>query len=247
MRTFNTLLKTELKLSIRDMNMPIFAIIMPVVVTLILGMVYGTRSAFEGAGYTFVEQSFGALSTIAVCAGGVMGLPLVLSDYRGKKLLKRFRVTPTSPAMLIAVQVAVYALYALASLILVYLTSVIFFGYSLRGSWFSFLGAYLLVTASMFSIGVLVGGLAPNMKIAGVLTSLLYFPMLVLSGATLPYEVMPPALRHAADILPLTQGIKLLKAASLGLPMDGILFPLLLMATLTVVCTGISLRCFQWE
>ena len=233
MRTFNTLLKTEVKLSIRDMNMPIFAIIMPVVVALIMGMVFGTRQAFEGAGYTFMQQSFGAVSTIAVCAGGVMGLPLVLSDYRGKKLLKRFQVTPTSPAMLIAVQVAVYALYALASLALVYVTSALFFGYRMQGSWLAFLGAYVLVTACMFSIGVLVGGLAPNMKVAGVLTSLLYFPMLVFSGATLPYEVMPPALRHIADVMPLTQGIKLLKATSLGLPIEGVWLPLIVMMALT--------------
>ncbi len=42
--------------------------------------------------------------------------------------------------------------------------------------------------------------------------------MLIFSGATPPYEVMPAALQKVADVLPLTQGIKLLKATSLGLP-----------------------------
>ena len=60
MKTFSTMLKTELKLSLRGMDMFIFAI----------------------------------------CAGGVMGLPLVISDYRGKNILKRYKVTPVSPAII---------------------------------------------------------------------------------------------------------------------------------------------------
>ena len=72
-------MKTELKLSLRDMNMVIFAIIMPLVIFIILGIIYGTKPADDGVGYTFLEQSFGAVSAIAVCASGLMGLPLVVS------------------------------------------------------------------------------------------------------------------------------------------------------------------------
>lgn len=247
MRTFKTLLHAEMKLSLRGMDMVIFAICMPVVVVVILGAVFGNKPAFDGADYTFLEQSFGAVSTIAVCAGGVMGLPLVISDYRSRNILKRFKVTPTSPALILAVQVVIYALYSAASLLLVYATGAVFFGYQLHGSWLQFLGAYLLVMLSMFSIGILVGGIAPNMKIASVAASLLYFPMLVFSGATLPYEVMPDALQKAANILPLTQGIKLLKAASLGQPIGSVFLPVIVMIVIAVICITISLRFFKWE
>ncbi len=241
MKAFRTLLKTEIKLSLRGMDMFIFAICMPVVVVIILGAIFGDRPAFDGAEYTFLEQSFGAVSTIAICAGGVMGLPLVVSDYRSRKILKRFKVTPTSPALILAVQVIIYALYSIISLILVYATGAIFFGYQLYGSWLQFLGAYLLVMLSMFSIGLLVGGIAPNIKIASAAASLLYFPMLIFSGATLPYEVMPVALQKIADILPLTQGIKLLKAASLGLPVDSVFIPVVVMIVIAVICCFSSL------
>lgn len=176
-----------------------------------------------------------------------MGLPLVISDYRHKKILKRFKVTPTSPALILAVQVVIYVLYSIISLILIYVIAAAFFEYQLNGSWFQFLGAYFMVMLSMFSIGMLVGGVAPNVKIAGVLASLLYFPMLIFSGATLPYEVMPAALQKAADILPLTQGIKLLKAASLGLPAHNVVIPSLVMLILAVICTSASIRYFKWE
>lgn len=247
MNKFITLLKTELKLSFRGMDMVIFAICMPVVVTALMGVIYGDNPAFDGAGYTFLEQSFGAVSTIAVCAGGVMGLPLVISDYRKKKILKRFKITPSSPVLLLSVQVSVYMIYSLIALTLIYLVSTLFFGMRLSGSFLPFIGTFFLVMLSMFSIGMMVGGLSPNEKTAGILASLLYFPMLIFSGATLPYEVMPPALQKMAAMLPLTQGIKLLKAASLGLPLDNVMAPLIVMVVIAVVCGGISILFFKWE
>lgn len=247
MRAFREMLKTELKLSARGMDMIIFAIFLPVIVLVILGLVYGRAPAFDGADYTFLAQSFAAVSSIGICAGGVMGLPLVISDYRQKKILKRFQVTPISPSMILFVQVAVYAVYALVSLVAVYCVAALFFGYRFTGAILPFLGAFLFVMLSMFSIGILVGGVAPNSKMAGLLASALYFPMLIFSGTTLPYEVMPPVLQRIADILPLTQGIKLLKASSLGLPVDGVLLPVIVMAVVAVVCSGFAIRFFRWE
>ncbi|MFC4598793.1 ABC transporter permease [Cohnella hongkongensis] len=245
MKAFRTLLKTEGKLSLRGMDMFIFAICMPVVAVIIVGAIFEDKPAFDGAAYTFLEQSFGALATIAICAGGVMGLPLVISDYRSRRILKRFKVTPTPPALILAVQVVIYAIYSIASVILVYLTAALFFGHQFHGSWLSFAGAYSLVMLSMFSIGLLVGGLAPSMKTASAIASLLYFPMLIFSGATLPYEILPAALQKAADLLPLTQGIKMLKAASLGMPM--VILPVVVMTVIAVLCMSLSLRFFKWE
>lgn len=246
-KAFRTLLKTELKLSLRGMDMCVFALCLPVVVMVLLGLLYGDRPAYDGAGYSFLEQSFGAVTTIAVCAGGVMGLPLVVSDYRYRKILKRFRITPVSPVLLLAVQVVVYALYALASLILVFVVAAVFFHVRLAGSWLAFIGAYGLVMLSIFSIGMLVGGVAPNRKVAGILASVLYFPMLLVSGATVPYEIMPAALQRVADSLPLTQGIQLLKAAALGEPVETVLPQIIVLAVLAVLCSGLAIRFFRWE
>ncbi len=163
MKRFYTILKTELKLSIRGMDMIIFAICMPLVVISVLGIIFGSRPAYPGAGYTFLEQSFGAVSAIAVCAGGVMGLPLVISEYRQKKILKRYQVTPASPALLLAVQTAVYTVYSLASLVLVYAAAVLFFGARFPGSAVAYLAVFLFVMLVIFSIGMMIGAL-PRMS-----------------------------------------------------------------------------------
>lgn len=247
MKSFFTLLKNESKLSIRDMNMVIFAVIMPFVILVILGFVYGTKPAFAGASYSFMEQSFGAVCAVSMCAGGLMGLPLVVADYRERKILKRFRVTPIRPAMLLGVELAIYIVYCIVSLLTVAVGAVIFWNVRLYGSLFAFLGSWLLTMLSTLSIGMLVGGLAKNSKQAGVIASLLYFPMLVFSGTTLPIEVMPEAMQKIVGCFPLTQGIHLMKSTFLGVEAGNIWFPVLIMAVVTIVCTGAAVRFFKWE
>lgn len=244
---FGKMLKIEGKLSIRDMNMVIFAIIMPVIILVILGIIYGNRPAFDGADYSFIEQSFGALSTIAICAGGLMGLPILVSDYRERKILKRFKVTPITPAMILFIHLAIYTIYSAISVVLLWIFAKLFWGFEMRGSYLTFFAGWLLVLMSILSIGMLVGGIAKNTKSASVIASILYFPMLTFSGATLPYEIMPVQMQKVVNIMPLTQGIKILKAATLGNQINDVLVPVIVMVAITVICTGMAVKFFRWE
>ena len=68
---------------------------------------------------------------------------------------------------------------------------------------------------------VMIASLCKTVKSMNVATSLVYFPMLFLSGAIIPYELLPKALQHVADVLPLGQGIQLMKTASMGVTNPG--------------------------
>ncbi|MDD5947538.1 MAG: ABC transporter permease [Oscillospiraceae bacterium] len=247
MKSFVTLFKNELKLNIRNMNMVIFAVIMPLVVLIILGIIYGTKPAAEGAEYTFLEQSFGALCTISICAGGLMGLPLVVAEYRERKILKRFQVTPVSPFLLLMVEFTIYVVYCIVSMMTLFPVTMLIWNVQIRGSLAAFLGCWLLTMVSTLSIGMMVGGVAKNAKSASVIASILYFPMLFFSGATLPFEVMPPVIQKIVGIFPLTQGIELMKSAFLGVPIDNMWVPIVIMIAVTMICMSISVRFFKWE
>ena len=247
MKAFVTLLKNELKLNIRNMNMVIFAVILPLVVLVILGFLYEKSPATDGADYTFLEQSIGALCAISVCAGGLMGLPLVVAEYRERKILKRFQVTPISPGMLLAVEFLIYVLYALVSLSLLLLVSWLGWGVHLHGSWGGFALSWLLTVLSTLSIGMMAGGIARNTKSASIIACVLYFPMLIFSGATLPLEVMPETMQRMIRIFPITQGIQLMKSAFLGLTAEPPALPIVMMLGVTLACSGIAVKCFRWE
>lgn len=247
MKAFRTMLKVESKLAIRSLDSIIFGILFPVGIVILLGIIYGNKPAFEGAGYTFMQQSFGAFVAVGICATGLMGLPLTIADYRDKKILKRFKVTPVDPGLLLLVQIVICFAISLVSGTAVFLVASLFFGYIMQGSFISFLVSYMLVTAAVYGLGMLLASISPNIKTANLLCTLVYFPMLFLSGATVPYEIMPKGMQRVVDVLPLTQGIKLLKGFSLGLDVGGLLTPLIIMGGLAIICILASVRLFKWE
>ncbi len=247
MKAFITLFKTEVKLTVRRMDAIFFGVLFPVGIALLLGAIYGSKPAFDGADYTKLQLSFGAFATIGICATGLMGLPLGLSDYRHKKVLKRFKVTPVSPAVLLFIQVLISFILAVISLLCTAAISAAVFGYSMPGSVLYFGLSFLLLTITIYSMGMLISSLSPNIKIANLACTLLYFPMLFLSGATVPYEIMPKALQTVSNVFPMTQGIKLIKSTSLGLSVGDMLPQIVIMAVISLICIILSIKYFKWE
>ena len=247
MKAFNAIFKSEFRLCVRDMNIPVFGIAFPVIVAVVIGLVMGGGPAFEGAAYSGIAQSFGAFSAISICATGLMGMPLQLADYRAKKVLKRYMVTPVSPAMLLLVQFAINFIMSLISLGSLFGICGLFWGYRMPGNVGLFLLCFLFVTLAIYSLGMMLASIAPDAKRADLLCTLVYFPMLFFSGATIPYEIMPKAAQAVMDILPLTQGIKLMKAASLNMQLESVWIPVLVLVFVTVVGVALSIRFFRWE
>lgn len=246
MKRFLTFLKVEGKLSLRCPDGIIFGIGMPVGVLLLIAVVAGSQSA-GGADYSFLQSAFASLLTVGICATAFMGLPLTIADYRDKKILKHFFATPIRPLMILSVQVVIGMLTAFFSAALVSLLAVFGFGYRMEGNPFLFMGAFLLVMLSMYSIGMILASLCKTVKIANVVTTFVYFPMLFLSGATIPFELFPDAVQKVCNVLPLTHGIKLLKAVSLNTWSEEIWISVALLIVFAVVGCIISVVSFKWD
>ncbi|MBI9101114.1 MAG: ABC transporter permease [Spirochaetales bacterium] len=247
MKTLFVLFKTEVKLSLREFSGVLFGILLPMGIMILLGIIFGNKPAAPGVDFTAMQQAFAGVIAVGICASGLMGLPLTMSGYRERKILKRFKVTPTHPGMMLGAQVLTNALFAILSALMVWLTAKFFFGYTITGSVPRFLLSYLLVLMAIFSIGMVITSVSKNTKSANLLCSLIYFPMFFLSGGTIPYEIMPRGLQRVSDILPLTQGIKLLKTTSLGLSQEVTLIPIIVLGFTTLAGIIISLKSFKWE
>lgn len=246
MKRFLTFLKVEGKLSLRSPDGIIFGIGMPVGVLLLIAVVAGSQSA-GGADYSFLQSAFASLLTVGICATAFMGLPLTIADYRDKKILKHFFATPIRPFMILSVQVVIGMLTSFFSAALVTILAVFGFGYRMEGDPFLFIGAFLLVMLSMYSIGMILASLCKTVKIANVVTTFVYFPMLFLSGATIPFELFPDTVQKVCIVLPLTHGIKLLKAVSLNMWSQEIWISVALLIVFAVVGCIISVVSFKWD
>lgn len=247
MKKLLTFFEIELKLAIREFSGVLFGLILPTGIMILLGIIYGDKAAFEGATFSLVQQSFPAVATIGICATGLMGIPLTISAYREKKVLKHFKVTPTSPILLLGAQVLTNLVFAMISTLFVLAAAVFLFNYRMVGNIGSFILSYSLVLTAIYSIGLMIASISKNMKTANLLTSLVYFPMFFLSGATIPFEIMPKGLQQASAVMPLTQGIILLKNVSLNISNGTIVKPVIVLAATALICTAIALKIFRWE
>ncbi len=246
MRRFLKLYRIEQKLFFRSADVFIFNLCMPVAVLLMISLIAGGKMAGD-SGMTYLQSAFASLVAVGICCSAFMSIPIVVVDYRDKKILKHFYCSPCSPAWILGANVICSAVMAGISAILVTLVAVLIFGYRMPGNAAAFVGAWFLTMMAMFSIGLMIASLCRTVKAMNVVTSAVYFPMLFLSGATIPYELFPAGLQKAAGIMPLTQGIQLMKGVSMGsLPVhaDGIV---ILLVAITAVCGTIAIKTFRWE
>ena len=245
MKRFFKLYSIEQKLALRSGDMLIFGIAMPVGIMVLINMIAGQKQT--GVGITYLESSFASLIAVGICAAAFMGIPLTIADYRDKKILKHFFTTPCSPMWILGSDILCGGVTALLSAISVALVSIAFLGYEMQGNVLAFIGAWLLTLVSMFSIGLLMASLCRTVKSVNAVTTLVYFPMLFLSGATIPYELFPSGLQKVANVLPLTQGIKLMKAVSMRAELEGVWKIVVLLVIITLICTTVSVKTFRWE
>lgn len=245
MSLFWTLLKIEGKLVWKGMDILIFGIILPIILATLFGYVMSKDMSVSGA--SMFEISYPAVICIGVLATGVMGVPLTIADYRHRGILKRFQVTPVSPANILLAQVVIQLSSALASFIGVTMVYTLLFNYEMRGSWGVFLLTYAFVVCAMYSIGIFIGSIVPDQKSANLWSSVVYFSMLLFSGATIPYEIMPRFIQWVMDILPLSHGIHLLKQVSIGEPVQHLLISIIILILCILIGIGSAIKFFKWK
>jgi len=175
-----------------------------------------------------------------LAVAGIMGLPLQLSMYRHYKILKRFRATPVGTGTIMWPHLIINGLLCITGIILLVIIGKVVFDLHFMGNVLGFIGALLLSIVAIFSLGFMIAALAPNNRAATLIANLIYFPMLFISGSTLPREMLPQAVITVSKILPLTHCVTLLKGVWLGDPLSDF-------SGFAVVCTAISIKAFRWE
>ena len=239
--------RIEFKLYLREFLNVFFAIAFPLLMLLLFGSIYGNEPSDFFDGFGTIDALVPAYICLVIGVNGLMSLPLTIADYRNKKILKRFKATPINPRDILISQYLVMLVMTVFSTILMIVVGKIVFNLQFFGQLLPIVVAYLMIVASIFSIGILIAGVSPSGKTAVIISYLVYFPMLFLSGATLPLNLMPPAMIRIVNILPLTYGVRLLSNVWLG---QGLAFEPTNIAVLLgifAVCSALALKLFKWE
>ena len=245
MKRFLRMYQVEQKIFFRSPDVILFCLAMPLVVFILITMIAGGEDAAD-SGLTYLQSAYVSLSTVGICCSAFMSIPITVVELRSQGILRRMYCSPCSPARLLACDTLCSGVVAALSTLILTLAAVVFFGYRMQGNVFVYLAVWLLTMISMFSIGLMVASLCRTTKSMNVATSLLYFPMLLFSGATIPAEVFPSALRAVAGWMPLGVGIRLLKSVSMGC-YDNLVIPVITLTAMAVICSAVAVKTFRWE
>ena len=245
MKRFLKMYQVEQKIFFRSPDVILFNLIMPLVTLILITIIAGNKNAAD-SGLTYLQSSYVALSTVGICCSAFMSIPITIVECRSQGILRRMYCSPCSPARLLACDTICSGVMAILSTLILTVAAVAFFGYRMEGNVFAYLAVWLLTMIAMFSIGLMVASLCRTTKSMNVATSLLYFPMLLFSGATIPAEVFPAWFQTVAKLMPLGVGIDLLKSVSMGC-YDRITLPVITLMAITVICGTIAVKTFRWE
>lgn len=245
MRRFWKMFQVEQKVFFRSPDVIVFNLAMPLVTLILITMIAGSKNAAD-SGLTYLQSAYVALSTVGICCSAFMSIPISIVEYRAKGVLRRMYCSPCAPARLLACDTLASGVMAVISTLILTVAAVVFMGYRMAGNILLYAALWLLTMISMFSIGLMVASLCRTTKSMNVATSLLYFPMLLFSGATIPVEVFPKWFQMIAKLMPLGIGIDLLKSVSLGC-YDNIVVPVVTLITITAICGTIAVKTFRWE
>lgn len=239
-------LKAEARLFGREPGSIFWIVVFPTALLSILGLIPSFREpgAVPG-GQRVIDLYVPVAVLLALITAGIQALPPVLTGYRERGVLRRMSTTPVRPAALLAAQIVLNGAAALGSAVLALTVGRIAFGVRLPEQPAGYVLALLLSMLSALALGAVITALSRTTKTAGVIGSLVYFPMMFCAGVWLPVQAMPQLLRDIVELTPFGAASQALAQATAGSwPSWSYLG---VMALWTACTTSAAARWFRWE
>lgn len=235
----------ELKLQLREPMAVFFTLVFPVLLLVIFGGIFGNDALPYLSGFGQVDLSTPGYIGMIIGTIGMIGLPITLASYRQNGVLRRLQATPIRPTTVLWAQVAVNVLVAALGMILLLVVGRVFYGLRTPTMALALVPAIALSALSFFAVGFALAGVMPTPRSAQAVGMALFYPMLFLSGAAMPRQIMPETAQRIADFLPLTHVVKLLE--DLWFAGEWNLVSLVVVSGLLAAGLLVTRYSFRWE
>ncbi|MCD4775127.1 MAG: ABC transporter permease [Candidatus Aegiribacteria sp.] len=240
------LTRAEFILYLREPSGFFFTLIFPLLLMMLFGSIWGNEP-FPGENFGYIDFAVPAFIGMVILTTGISGLTTSIAAYREKGILRRFKAAPISPLLVLTAELSSLFIITVMGMLLLLAAGVIVFGMHFYGSIPEVLFAFVLSTLSISALGFIPASLAPSARSGMIISNVMYFPMLFLSGAALPREMLPPFLKTFSQILPLTHVIELLQGLWLGGHLWDYPVQIAVLCGVTVVGFMIAAKFFRWE
>ena len=247
MRGFWKLTWTETKLFLREPVAAFFTLAFPLMLLFLFGSIYGNEPTPFFGGYGSVDVSVPGYTALIIGTSGLLTLAITMASYREHGILRRLKATPLRPQAILGAQlIVIFVMTALGMALLVVAGKVVY-GMRFSGNPWSVLAAFVLSCMSFFALGFVLAGLLPTARTAQIVAMAIFYPMIFLSGAGLPREVLPEGIKRFSRVLPLTHVVTLLRGLWMGEPWGDHLLEVGVLSALLIIGVLISAKTFRWE
>jgi ABC-2 type transport system permease protein len=212
-------------------------IMQPISVTKI-PLINGVSSSFQ-----FLAPGFMALTVIT---GSLQGVATAISREKEQGTMDGLLVAPIPHRSIILGKVAAQTVRGLIQGFLILGLSVVLFGVQIYGSPIIMVIVMVLGTASFVGVGIIITAVAPDQETAQMMTLILQFPMMFISGILFPIDQLPGWLQYIGKALPLYYAADALrKVIILNASLAAIMPDVLILIVYTFLTMTVAIPLFE--
>lgn len=247
MRGLKQLTLIRFKLYLREPMAAFFTLAFPTMLVVLFGSIYGNEPAAIFGDRGSMDVSLPAYSGLIVGTIGLMSVPITTAGYREQGILRRFHVTPLKPWTYILADQFTNLLMTVVGMVIVSGVAWMLYRVEFRGQVLAVLLAVVLGTLAMSALGYIIASVARGARMAQVISMVIFYPMMFLSGAGMPIEILPTSIQRISNFLPLTYVVRLMRGLWFGdsLGAHGVEAGILL--AITLAAGLVAARLFRWE
>jgi ABC-2 type transport system permease protein len=239
------LLKVQVKLSLREPYALGAGIALPMILLVVFGFISrNVPGNVGGSGLTVIDLYIPVIMVISF-VGIAISLPNTLVRDREIGWLRRISTTPLHPAQLLGAQLILDVVLAAAAIVIAIVGGSLIFGAPLTFNIPFFILSVALAIAEIFSLGLVVVALVSTQAAASVVSGVLFFALMFLSGLWVqPVQVGGP-LEIILWYSPSGAAVRAILSSVFGQAPP--VATLLTLAGYAVIFAFLANRYFRWE
>jgi imidazolonepropionase-like amidohydrolase/ABC-type multidrug transport system permease subunit len=243
MKPYIAQIRSNLRLMGRDRALLFFSYMFPLVFFFLFAQLMEGRQSPAA-----MAQVITMVIIIAVLGNGFFGAGMRAVQDRETNVLRRFKVAPVGPAPIIVASLVSGLVAFIPSVILFFLFGRVIYLMPIPANVLSVFLFVCVGVVAFRSMGMIIAAVVNSAQEAGILTQILYLPMLFLSGATFPVSIMPIWVQTLAQFMPATylyQGMQAIMIGGQSLAAN--LLPLVALIITLCVALVVGIKLFRWE
>src|SRR5690242_11577190 len=237
----------EIRIFVREPLGFVAAIGVPLGMFLVLGRTAIPAADHSAGAAQFLAQDLPLFVSIFISINAALSLIAVISIYREGGILKRLRATPLRPSVILGAHVLVKLVFTGISLLLMLLAGRRFYPVTLHPHVASFALAVVVTTVTILCMGFVVASIVGAARFAQLIGSVIFYPMLVVSGMFVPLSSMPRPLALIGGVLPMSHAVALLRGGWVGAGWLMLVPDVGARALSVAFCLVLRIRVFRWE